>query len=798
MNSAITEKGYSSVQSTSYQSEICPFNSTLTHTYNQPFGEENNFTAANVSEVLDSISSYMPDDTTPFTSVTIDEYYLEVTILNITVYNDHDTGAGEIYLEVWSNNLYSKLDNGGSYYELDDSATNFAVINTQVFSGWTNKTQIYIDVKESDLGSDEELGLIDIDGVYNFNWTQIFTTSLGEADVAISANITGHRSVTLDDNDVAYLYQPYVFLDVNDFADAPTMLFYRVLEGFDTEFGTDAICIQYLYYWPFEMDNFGADLGHYYDFSPLYLYITDVGHAPYRLVFQANNPGVTALPAQLEIYSSTVTSSGNYLEEVNVSDELRPILGQNAIFTVDEYPIDDFYNDPDFYTYPSTELPDIVCPLIMVTDSYHNLEFGDSAIGTTDFGYNPSLTNFTDIWIETFYELLEESFNSPLHDYSWNNYEVPENLSLTLDIKQNPFIYPFQTDCFENVTHQNSFAREQEASDLTGIIDFTTTLVLPGILNITYPESVEPGDDVELLISVDMLGDEANLIIDYIFDLNVSLGVWFIHTNSSIDLDGRIDVKIPLDTISTWQRKTGFNAWEDVANFRDYLTIDYLFLEAALLGPIANASVSVHLLDIVSDIISTVYPASAPLFEILEWFVEGIDLVLEPELRGIMVGELTTTNPSIASLNTDTIRFDEDNDLVSVMMSIDNGATSTDDFSIEVSDLSYGLNFTNAWSLVVDFSDLVNLFIEDWEWDIGIYPNLEWTSTTKTGEIQSNATLVQSGNIDVSPTVSSSESSSESETASTTSEASASSSGFTIIVVLITSVVILGFKRKWK
>ena len=231
--------------------------------------------------------------------------------------------------------------------------------------------------------------------------------------------------------------------------------------------------------------------------------------------------------------------------------------------------------------------------------------------------------------------------------------------------------------------------------------------------------------------------------------------------------------------------KTGFNEWENLVSFYDYLSLDYLFVDATLLGTIANASISIHLLSILEDVMAFYYPPSAPFFKILSWFIEGIDLVLEPELTGIIVGDLTATAPTVVTLSDNTIRFDEDGTVQSIILSIASSATPTDDFSLTVSNLQYGLNFTNVWSFVVDFSTLMNLFVDDWTYEIGTYPNLEWTATTKTGEVPSNVTSFQSGVIDISTA------DTTSETLTTDSKTSDTAPGFTLTVLLVSGMIFL-------
>ncbi|MFX0125557.1 MAG: hypothetical protein ACFFAE_18185 [Candidatus Hodarchaeota archaeon] len=719
-------------------------NFALSRTFTHTFAEETTgrISDQSVSTILDQIPTFTPSETQFFANRTYGEYYLTIVIDNVTVYDDKDglgMGAGEIFLEVWSNSLYTILDNSGSYYALNDGES--AIINTITFDDWANLTDLYIEVKESDVDFDDDLGCILISDIYDFDWSQGFYTDTSDAYVHVSAYITGHRNVNISEYDLAYYYQPWLMLDNGDFADAPTDLFYRVYEGIDIELGIPAICIQYLYYWPYELDDFGNQLGHYYDFSPLYLYITDFGEAPYRMVYQENNPGVTALPAELTIhsieYSSDASGSGTYY----VSEDLQPLLGETASFALNLHPISDYYND-GYYVYPTSEFPLLSTPMVLITDTYHNIQTSYIALDTTDLGYYPDLTYFDDNLIYSMYWLLNESFNSPLHDYAWNNYEVPENLSLTIDVLHNPFEFPYIIDCFENVTHQNRYARQNEETDFDGKIELTTTLNIPATIYIEHPGHMDPGDSTTVSIWIDMHGDDVTLTFDYLVNLNASFNMWFISKNISFDYDGQIEIQFPLESISNFQRKTGLNEFSEVYDFGSYLSIDSIYLDTTLLGTIFEASLSIHLLDIVRDLVGTFYPAAKPLLTISEFFIDDIDIVLTPRLDGLVIGDITTNQPSHISLEKTSFSFLQENTPLTFNMDISSGF-SDDSFNISLTNLNYALNFTNSWDLVFVPGVLLGLFnVQETTIPIGIFPNLQWSVAQPTDSLQAAQSLL--------------------------------------------------------
>lgn len=697
----------------------------------------------NISTILEQIPDYLPNETQYFTNIIVPEYYITVTIDNITVFDDKDgigMGAGEIYLNVWANTVFSKLNNSGSYYSLnnDESAT----VNLDVFTGWTNSTSLYINVKESDVDFDDDLGNITINGIYDYNFSTSYYTNTNDALVWITATITDHRSIAVDSYAIASYYQPYIYLDNGDYADTPTDLFYRVLTGFDTEIQENVICLQYFYYWPLEMDNFGADLGHYYDFSPVFIYIKDLGELPYRIVFQENNPGATALPAYVSIYSDQLETTGEAI--ANVSEALTPLLGTQAKFNYDIHSIENILGNSDNYVNGSTEFPNIISPILMVTDSYHNMQAEYIAFDNTEIGFSPTLTPFSKELIVSNYELLNESFNSPLNDYSWNNYEVPENLSLTLDMLQNPLKFPFIADCFENVTHQNRFARDGPSIDFYGNTQLNTTLIIPGTLYMEYPSILEPGNSDNVSIWVDMDGNNVRVVFDYLINLNASLEMWYIKENMTFNYDGQVEIKIPLDTISSLQRMTGFNGASDLYDFGDYLSIESLYVNTTLLGVIANASVSVHLFDIIRDLVILFKPELKPLFTIAEYFVKDIDLLLVPEITGQIVGEIETSNSGVATLSASSFRLNKENTPINIMISVIE-PPAEQQFTIDITSINYAINFTNDWSLRFIPGKFLDYFeIEEFSIPLATYPNLEWNVGDPKDSLGANITLIQS------------------------------------------------------
>ena len=382
-NGTATDKTTSSSTLTTTQPINFTFNNLITHTFNISSNEG----PINVTKILDQITNFTSKDTNVFSGATLAEYYLNTTILNITMYNNQNTfgGSASVYLNVWSNTKFTSLDNNRTYYSLANGDS--ASINIQTFSGWTNRTDFVIAVeKHNSLSPD--LGTITVSQVLTQNQTSCYTTNTGDAQVCVINTITGYRTVTLTNQQIAGLNQPDLYISnvatsgLPQTVYSPQTLYYRILMGYDQEIGQNAIVIEYLYYWPNETDNFGSSLGHYYDFEPVYVYLKNIGQSPYRFVFEIQNPGPTKLPAYLEIYSNNYTSTQTTNGIFNVSDQLSPLLGTAMTTNYITSPISTYYTSTNYLNL-SSEFPLITNPVMMVQDTYHNLILGNSSSSAT-------------------------------------------------------------------------------------------------------------------------------------------------------------------------------------------------------------------------------------------------------------------------------------------------------------------------------------------------------------------------------------------------------------------------------
>ena len=703
--------------------------------------------------------------------------------------NNHNAipGSASVYLNVNANNNVSTLDNSGSYYSLSNGQT--LPVNSQVFSGWADRASFSIDVEKSGPLS-PYLGLVSVSQVFTSNTTGYYTTETGNVKIGVSNNVTAQQMVSLTNDQIANYYRPDLYL-ANKTSSlqsqtifTPDYLYYRILSGYDSEIGQKAMVLEYLYYWPNETDNFGSSLGHYYDFAPVFIYIRNFGDSPYRIVFETQNPSLTShLPAYLEIYSEIYSSSLSTIGTFNVSTDLTPILGINMTTNYEIYPISTYYSSTN-YENRSSEFPLLTNPIMMALDTYHNLEFGNGSSQLTAVRFSTPLVSFADKIIFHYYQLLNEAFNSQLHDYSWNNYVVPYNLSLTLDMLYNPFTKPFFIDCFENVAHENAQARTNTESNIFGSVLVDTSVIIPATITIAYPTQMQPNGNDSVSVSIHMDQNNVLVLFNYLINLSTSLNLYYLTKNVTMNFKGGISVRIPLQTISSFQQKTGLNSISDPHTFGNYFTINNVYFNAGLLGTIFNASVSINLYKILEDMVNIYQPEIYPVFRVLNLFLSAINLDLTPSLEGLVIGKIASTDPSSASLSGNSFTLNAQDKPQTIGIHTSANANTGSKFKLKITNYLYAMNFTNTWSISIVPSKLIGLFVSGIQINLGIYPNIQSTvGGSSNGAVDSKANSIQTQDILI-------------QVPSQSSSSSKTSDGFTILALFVPLMAIYVFKRK--
>ncbi|MCE7745592.1 MAG: hypothetical protein GPJ52_10715 [Candidatus Heimdallarchaeota archaeon] len=234
--------------------------SSITGDITFPFGkalhlEDDNYwnmtDLLDVNQTLDQISSftgsgitaYSGDDLVP--AISADRYLVNVTLINATIYDDHDTiGAGEIYFNVTINGNFTETARTDVH---NDETLD---VNLTAFTAWCLTLDISVEIWDDDTFPDPDDAL----GLYHFQTTTPTSqnisglTDIGDAKVWLEIEVldseTGVTAEFLADGCKPYFY----FTDETTSTEEANETYARVLVGPDPDEGLGtAICIQYIY-----------------------------------------------------------------------------------------------------------------------------------------------------------------------------------------------------------------------------------------------------------------------------------------------------------------------------------------------------------------------------------------------------------------------------------------------------------------------------------------------------------------------------------------------------------------------
>ncbi|MFQ5833918.1 MAG: hypothetical protein ACE5H4_14525 [Candidatus Thorarchaeota archaeon] len=708
------------------------------------------------ADVTGSIGSFLPSGLQRVTTVDIYYTYVTLSISQIHVIEDRDFGAGEVYLEVIFNDYeHDIFDNGGSYYVVNDGdyvTTSISVSSEQYsIDGWFI---VEIIGWEDDADADQiddymggEYFSVDLSGLTSVGYEGWYVlndyppvggNNAEQIEVYLDLDFTMVDSLTYPDDfmspsgDGSYLisaiYQPKIHYDVTDGGNNPgiSVIFQQVFRGYDPAIGADAYLIYYMLYYEQERDNFGLNFGHYYDFEPLLLYVQSLGSVPYRIVFR--NVGTHTLPPKLIIqdyYAPTVSGSTN----VSVTTELCPLLGDHAM--VDYEVKDNYWSTSSFQHKSETGLsPFMNVPILTVTNTYHQMELGVPLTVTVDSGLNwMALQPMSDSVIEWGYNLLDEAFASPVNVYEgvtlWNggDYKVPENMSLTFDMLRNPFLFPYVVDCYEEVVHYTESAQDYKENGFYYDIDLLLEFRVPATVTFEIPTTVYVGQTYDVTIDLQLDPNDITVAFSYDVMLGYVLHWWFIGVEEDSTYSGDYKFKLALSDFADTLQSLGFGPESVVgAQFNNWFTVTGFSTSTDLLGTLLDATVEVHLLEVLSTIMG---PTSVGwLVGLIEVFLDSVNLVVSPEVSGSVTTGIEAMNSAIV-LDTDTLTFQEGNTRQTVQMTVVGGHTST---GISLSNVQYHVLFATDWGIDFDFTDTMNYFVSDFSVFLGTFPEITISS----------------------------------------------------------------------
>ena len=713
------------------------------------------FAERSAATIADNIDDFLPEGLEKVTDVDI--YYTQIllSITQIHVIEDQEwLGPGSIYFDFLLNRNHEyRDDNDGNYYVADDGTfLNVDIVLTDFLYSMNGIFTIEIHGWEADpiLGwPDDYLGgeLLSYDlvgftsrsfsGWYPLNYF-LPIGGINELQIEVYLyldfiNIQKLSYPTDFDSpyDGSMLISSVYFPKVYYFELGNTPLIQHVYEqvyyGYDESIGANAYIIYYMFYWDYEWE-FLLTLGHNYDYEPLLMYVQEIGQEPYRIVYRNKGSPTEALPSKLVIQDdSVVPHSGSFNAEV--STPLMPLLGNQAI--VDYRYTDIYFNTPAFhYETDHGFTPFMTVPYITINDAFHQMEVGvpplsGEAVLTPLQDYLFPMTNEV---IREGYSRLDEAFNSDINVYEAQNflggdYNVPYNMSLTLDMLHNPFEFPYIVDCWEEIVHCTKDAQDYKATGLYYDIDLGLSFSIPATVTFDIPTQVTIGETYD--VGIDLALDAEDIAISFVYDIYLEyiLHWWFIGFEESVTYSGQCDFDVNLEDASELISFIGLSSESLTGDYQEgWITVSDFSTSTDLLGTMLDCTVEIHLLRILTDLLGTTGVGN--LIALLEIFFSDVDLIANPTLSGYITADLLTENSAI-SLDTSELTFSEGTTHKTVQMTALGGASQS---GIRLSNMHYNIEFSTDWSVGLDFSDLMNNFVSDAVFSIGTFPTITISS----------------------------------------------------------------------
>jgi len=750
-----------SISNTTFNPEIAQVDRDVLFTLSKPWSISNienpgDTASRSAFSVMNEIESIIPEGVDIVESVPL--YYTEMTvdITQIHVIEDRDFGSGEVYLRTMLNSYYEALhDNGGGGYIVNDGdyvSTSISIL--QPLYSLDGYFSIEIHGWESDVDADDYMGgellyfdLTDLtDGSTSAWWAFDDYPSIGgnyaiqiEAEVTVTFSNTDLLSYPEDFEPIPYdgatllaiAYMPEVYYDTFDKGNAPEIdcIYYEVYYGYDSAIDDYSYLVYYMFYYTHETDNFGTLFGHYYDYEPYLVYIRNLGDAPYRIVYR--DVGQYTLPPKVIIQDFyEPTSSGSV--GVATSGELRPLLGDGTI--VDYEYRTTYWDNSDVRTISSMYglLPLYETPIMTITNSYHQMELGlvFNRVEANLLPLENTLVPMEDAVLRTGYLRLDEAFASSVNTYEgvslWNggDYDVPTNMSLTLDMLRDPFQFPYLVDCWEDVSHYTESAETQEQSGFSYDLDFELQLEVPATVILSIPEEVLVNHEYDVSLNVAMQPDD--IVLRFIYDIDIGFDIdwWYLDFSKHATYDGQFEFKIDLETLDdTLSRIDLDSQGVGYKSLNDYVTVNEFQTSADLLDTMVEAEVEFHLFTALTDLLGVV-TGIGPLLGVLSIILDDINLVAEPQLSGQLSATISTSNDAI-HLDTSELDFSEGQTSKTIGMTVAGGHIES---GIVIQDMTYHMQFATDWTLEFDLSDGMNLFVDDFGISLGTWPDITLSS----------------------------------------------------------------------
>ena len=692
--------------------------------------ESEEFEIPDVESLVNNISSFIAPGYSVYTGEqipqenTFNKYHYRLNLTGVKIIDDHDIfDAGDIFFRGFVNHqiddeIYNSLMFDYNLGEFNDGEeSNFAVT---LFDNWSYDLMFQLELYDDDAGSVDSFGIWE-DQLDQSNNSVIIINYGSDAVVNYTLEVLEGPQITTA-SDLLDAYKPYLFSDVETIYDDPAdYVFGRVIEGYDEVKGYNTSCLQYLYYFPYEYSGTN-EFVHYWDWEMVLIFIDySVGRFPYRLVWDNGYyfgapSGYDWIDGQEYRIFDDYLPEGVYNEEVEFSEALKPLLGAQQELEITIMPISTVFD----LTYEKWGLFEWGMPTFQGTieTSYHQFDLGDAG-GTDplDMNRDYDILEFTDDIIRQAYNSLNDSFSGGVHEL--DGYYTPNYAPFSWDVSQ-PFSYPYLFTNYKKLaTDINAFndAKESKTFDYTMDKNVKLSLDVPCTVSTEIPKAVNPGEVVNTILNIELIEENTIVTLDLWYDINFTVDLCFWEHTWNIQIDEQIEYNIGNGTLKVFGMDINTNANDDdvALSFEDYGLGDYVtiggFVDSAVIGTILSIEIRLSIAELIKTLVGPEYAW------IVDLIVQGLDLVINPLLDGFVEFDLMLGDTPIE----EGITLDQLESEIPVTFTMPSGSTSELQFQID--NLQYGVNFRIDWGIDLMWAMIPGLFIDDYYWQIGSFPN---------------------------------------------------------------------------
>ncbi|RMG25855.1 MAG: hypothetical protein D6732_21965 [Methanobacteriota archaeon] len=776
--------------------------------YSKQFDKLWNFTL-NVPDLPEfvntNLTDFTPNGTTVFTGddilspVSGSFFKVDVNITRLEIIDDHDgglSGAGEIFVEGLANGNYSRYPSIGNEFSINSGET--ITTNINLLSTIASTLNVTLEIRESDTGSDDSLGLITFASTTLANTTLTLTTDIGDAIVDLTITVYPYSSITA--NEFLNGYKPFLYVDdESNTTELPDQTLGRIIQG--SENGKNVLVLQYYMYW--ETENAPQDTfeTHKNDFEVVlvYLDLADLSE-PYRVVFNSwQYTDFTDFPAEdILVLDKGVTTPSTEESITVIDNRLQPLLGSVAIQKAKTMPFDEIRN----WEYDSllnlrknalrTSLMGYNTIDLTVDTSYHTFDLGP---GGTQYGYDYPVDALTDAVLKDWFLEINETFNLGTKIWSAFGVDVPVVAPFTHDVTQ-VFTFPYLISGYHNVVEEaGAITRARNSQVLINqTLTVDTTFRFEGNLVIDYLSTAQPGSTGNMNITLDL--DPNNFFVDlgYTYLMNTSLSYFFIQSVFLYNTSQTMSLNIPLETVNSLLDRLGYGSYSmENQPLASFVELEHLTLKPELVGTIANGSLNVQLWGIITNLLKTAVPEAIALIELADRLIDALTLSIGFLLETLVRADIAIETPGVTAGLT-SLEFSETSKTVTVPLTYDSNADLSQGISVNFSNINLDMDFSVNWGLGVYFTFPISKLIEKIEWDIGSFPSL--TSNLVSSEDQKTDLDVEVPTTSTTSSTSSSNPPTSEPTTPVASETPQETTDFLGLVLLPIPVAMIRKQRK--